>query len=279
MERIEEAIRKAKVSPKRGNSVPGRHDRTKGSAYAGMDHLSRAHMSQWNPPWVELDAAHLQQHRIVTHAMTDPSHVAFKILRTKLSQMMTENNWTSIAVTSPGAACGKTVVSVNLAFGLARQTDCTTVLVDLDLKKSSVARTMGIRAQSSIADYLRDEAELEDCFVQADDNLFVGLNHHPVRNFSEMAGDPRVKNILPTVMAALQPKVVIFDLPPVLSGDEVMAYAPQVDCALLVAAAGKTQAKEIEECENQLESAVNFLGVVLNKCTDKPTESYQYEIE
>lgn len=277
MERIEEAIRKAKTSARpegvRKPRLDGSRTPTHVSSYMPLP----GGAPLWQPPRVELDARHLERNKIVTYEMKDPSHVAFKILRTRLHQMLAENGWNSVAVTSPTAGCGKTMVSVNLAFGLARQTDFRTVLIDLDLKKRSIAKTLGIRASRSIGDYVAGEASLEDCFVQVEDNLFVGLNHHPVENFSERAADERVQNILPRVMEALNPKVILIDLPPMLSGDEVMAYIPQVDSGFLVAGAGKTTARDIEDCEGQFAAATNFLGVVLNKCTEEPQECYIYE--
>ena len=222
-------------------------------------------------------ADHLERHKIVSYSMTDPAHVAMNILRTRLFQILTENAWKSIAITSPTASCGKTMVATNLAFSMARQTDCTTVLIDLDLKRSSVAKVLGVGARKSMGLYFKGEAELEECFIQADDNLFIGLNQHPIRNFSEMVADQRVKNLLPNIMEVLRPKVVIIDLPPMLSGDEVMAFMPRVDSGFLVAAAGKSTSREIAECETQLSTATNFLGVVLNKCPEQSTEYYQYE--
>jgi len=59
---------------------------------------------------------------------------------------------------------------------------------------------------------------------------------------------------------------VIFDLPPMLAGDDVMAFAGQLDCVLLLAAAETTKAKEVDVCERNLASQTNVLGVVLNKC-------------
>ena len=58
--------------------------------------------------------------------------------------------------------------------------------------------------------------------------------------------------------------VIIFDVPPALPSDDTMVFSPSVDCAIIVAAAGKTKPRELEDCEQQL-SRTNCLGVVLNK--------------
>jgi len=78
------------------------------------------------------------------------------------------------------------------------------------------------------------------------------------------------------VHAVLVPDVMVFDLPPMLSSDDAIAFLPRVDCSLLVVAAGETTAAEIRECERQARAAGNFLGVVLNKAQTESTEYYQY---
>src|SRR5262249_12267652 len=113
----------------------------------------------WSLPRALLDVKHLEQQRIVSYAMTDPSHTAFNLLRTKVGKMMKDNGWKTLAVLSPTKDCGKTTVSINLALSLARQTNYRTVLIDLDLKKSAMARTLGIQDKASISEFLDGKSE------------------------------------------------------------------------------------------------------------------------
>jgi hypothetical protein len=57
--------------------------------------------------------------------------------------------------------------------------------------------------------------------------------------------------------------------------DEAIAFLPQVDSSMLVVAAGKTTALEIEECERHLRGSAGYLGVVLNKSSDLSKEYYR----
>ena len=66
--------------------------------------------------------------------------------------------------------------------------------------------------------------------------------------------------------ADLNPDTVIYDLPPMLTCDDVMAFLPNVDCVLLIAGAEISTVDEIDRCENDLAQQTNVLGVVLNKC-------------
>ena len=78
------------------------------------------------------------------------------------------------------------MVAINLAFSLARQAGCKTVLIDLDLKRPTVGRALGVAVDTSIGQYLEGKADLEKCFVQITDNMIVGCNNHPTKHSSEL---------------------------------------------------------------------------------------------
>ena len=270
MDLIKEAISKAKAqSPKAADDA---FNRVVSTPPPGPGAKAPA---AWSAPDVELDSARLEDARVVSHATGDPGHVAFNLLRTRVYKTLTDRRWRRLAVTSPSPGCGKTMVSINLALSLARQPGCRTVLVDLDLKKSGVARTLGLSANGSIGDYLLGKASFEDCFVRVAENLVLGLNASHFRNASDIMHDPRLKDLLRDVEKKLAPNVVIFDLPPMLSTDEAIAFLPLVDASLLVVAAGATTAAEIEECERHLGEGSGYLGIVLNKSSES-TEAYHY---
>ncbi len=56
--------------------------------------------------------------------------VPFDLMRTRLLQQMRANQWRRVAITSPGPACGKSTIALNLAMSLARQPDLRTVLAE-----------------------------------------------------------------------------------------------------------------------------------------------------
>lgn len=277
VERIKEAISKAKITR---DTQKGKHtkDRVKAPTPAGQQYGAGHGDGLWTPPVVSVNAEHLKQQRIVSYSKNDASHVAFDILRTKIMHTLKENDWKSIAITSPTAGCGKTLVALNLAMSMSRQNDCRTALVDLDLKRPSVARTLGIQSRNSIVQYIEGFCELEECFVSMGENLFLGLNDQSVNNSSEMIQHTRAGLIPEGVLQFLDPRVIIFDLPPMLTSDDAIAFLPQVDCVFLVAASGKTTDREIDECEVHLSEALNYLGIVLNKCESLTEEYYQYDM-
>lgn len=225
---------------------------------------------------VDIDVRRLEKKRIVSKSMNDANHIAFNLLRTRVRQALSDHKWKSLAITSPTAGCGKTMVTLNLAFSLSRDPGLKTVVVDLDLKKSSVARTLGIEPDRSIAQYLLGRADAVDCFVQTDPNLILGLNSGHTPASAELLQAPRMLDLFEFIDTVLKPEVILFDLPPMRSGDDALGFLPRVDSALLVVAAGTTTTAEVDECEFQMSELDKLLGVVLNKCEDSNSEDYYY---
>ena len=144
MERIQAAIQKAKE--RRGDApAPGPQPPL---GPGGLRASRAAARPAVGPAWAGLarfepDPQLMTRNRIVTFADTDPMHTTFDMMRTKLLRAMRSNGWTSIGITSPSSDCGKTTLAANLAFSLAHQPEVRTVLVDLDLRRPMLAKTLG----------------------------------------------------------------------------------------------------------------------------------------
>ncbi len=247
-----------------------------GSAPAGARRASVA------DPWLALDEITLDprallRERIVTRDKSDPAHIAFDALRTRLLKALHDNRWSRVAITSPTKGCGKTMVSCNLAFSLARQPETRCMLVDLDLRAPQVAHRLGQRGAHAIEPYLLGEVAPRDYFRRDGANLAVGFNTARVWNAAELVQSRRVAETLAAGLELYRPNVVIFDMPPMLTSDDVLAFLPNVDGVLLVVGGGETKAGEIEECERLMAEHTNFLGVVLNKAEDNGMPPYRYE--
>ena len=214
-------------------------------------------------------ARQMARHRIVTFATsgdTAPGAIAFDMLRTKVLQQMRANGWKRLAITSPGADCGKSTVVLNLAFSLSKQADVHTIVAEMDMRRPSLAKTLGVKGTTSFASVLEGKAEFGAMAVRPRPNLAFGLNHARARNPAELLQSPGIGPALAAIEARYAPDLTIFDMPPMLVSDDALAFMGQVDCALLVAAAGATTLREIDVCERDLAAQTNVLGVILNKC-------------
>ena len=87
-----------------------------------------------------------------------------------------------------------------------------------------------------------------------------------MRDAAELLNGPSVPSALADIEARYEPDMMLFDAPPMLVTDDMMAFARHVDCVLLVAGAETTTIKEVDLCERELATQTNVMGVVLNKC-------------
>ena len=107
------------------------------------------------------------------------------------------------------------------------------------------------------------------------DNLAIGTNAAGIRNSSELLQHAATPAALADIRTQFRPDILLFDLPPMLVSDDVIAFLPHLDCVMLVAAAERSRIDEVDKCERDLSEHTNVLGVVLNKCR-YPGEDYGY---
>jgi Mrp family chromosome partitioning ATPase len=61
-------------------------------------------------------------------------------------------------------------------------------------------------------------------------------------------------------------RILLFDLPPILSADDALAFVPLVECVLMVIAEGATQREDLLRAMELLRK-VPVIGTVLNRAT------------
>jgi protein-tyrosine kinase len=214
-----------------------------------------------------LNLAHLERHRIVAHNVADPRAKAFDMLRTQVLQSMDQKNWRLLAITSPTEGCGKSVTAINLAVSVARQPERSVLLVDLDLQRPAIESYLGIRCRHGVLSVLEGRATVAETVIRAEINgyeLLVLPSEAATAHSSELIASPNMNRALQDIKRLFPTQTIIFDMPPILQGDEVLATLPRVDGALLVAAVGVTTVNEIKECYKHLQ-ATEVIRLVLNK--------------
>ena len=200
------------------------------------------------------------------------------MMRTRILQEMRRNGWRRMAVTSPNAGCGKTTTCANLAFSLARQPNQRTILVDLDMRRPGLARLMGLKTPQSIGSVIAGFEPPAKHLLRYGRNMAFGTNAAPARNPAELLQGAEAGPALAQIEADYEPTVMIFDMPPMQMCDDMLAFAPHVDCVLVLAAAESTAMDDLDRCERELAGVTNVLGVVLNKCRySDPGYGYGYD--
>jgi capsular exopolysaccharide synthesis family protein len=211
----------------------------------------------------------MERHRVVAQRKRDADADIFRILRTKVLQLMGRHNFRTLAITSPNYGDGKTTVATNLALSLALDVNQTVLLVDLDLRKPDLHRRLGITSEVGLADYILHGANISDCMVKPSIERVVVLpSTKTIEESSELLGTPKMVKLAQELKERYADRIVIYDMPPLLTQDDTIAFLPNVDCVLLVVRDGKTPTEDLKHCLYLL-GDTNVLGTVLNNCRER----------
>jgi Mrp family chromosome partitioning ATPase len=263
MEKIQSALAKARAE--RGTQQPVAPT-ARPEALMSQPNRSADVSDAWRAlPSLELDPKHLKRNRILAWEGGKDA-INIDMMRTRVLQQMRDNGWRRLAITSPTAGCGKSTISLNLALGLQRQSDLRTILMELDLRRPSLKDMAGIRRDMSFSQVIDGKSRFDENALRYGDNLIISANNRPHKNAAELLGGNTMPEVLALIEETYAPDIMLFDTPPMLATDDMMAFARHMDCVLLVAGSEMTTTKEIDMCERDLASQTNVMGVVLNKC-------------
>jgi capsular exopolysaccharide synthesis family protein len=185
-------------------------------------------------------------------------------LRMKLLRETQQEKAQILMVTSTLPGEGKTTVACNLALSLS-QNGARVILVDLDLRKPSVKKNLGVSAPSRGVGYLlAKEGMPRNCLVPVEGSTLQLLAD------DKAAGSLRKKSLvrkLSVILEGLRQEAdyIILDTPPsgLLADSGTVAHL--ADGTIYVVRAGVAQASHILDSLQFLgESGTNILGCVLN---------------
>lgn len=223
----------------------------------------------------KIDRELMLQRRVVALQKHNFESDVFRLLRTKVLKQLRDNDWNSFAVTAPTQGAGKTMVAVNLAIAIAMEQNQTVLLVDLDLRYPRVHWYFDMPVEYGLRDYLIADKPLSDILIHPGiDRLVILPGKGQATGSSEILSTPRMRDLVNEIKNRYQSRIVIFDLPPVLSADDVLISMDYYDAALLVVEEGRNNPDEVRKAL-QLLSAKQLLGTVLNK-SESPLEHQYY---
>ncbi len=258
MERIKKALERARAERE---GQPAQQKAT-----PGTPHVPAAEITYSQTRNVDVPRTVLRRNRVISGFEPCDFTDAYKMLRTQVLQRLNENDWNVLAITSPGSGEGKSLTALNLAASMAMEINRTVLLVDANLRNPSLHDHLGLPAGPGLNDYLTKDTPLSELLVhpKSIDHLTFLPAGAPMLNSAEMLNSPKMTHLVDELKNRYAGRIIVFDLPPVLSAADALAFAPYVDAALLVIEEGRT---EREQVENALEllASTNVLGTVLNK--------------
>lgn len=228
-------------------------------------------------PVVEMSREVLDQRLIVGFDGFDARSRAFNLLRTQLTKILDAKRWNMIGVTSATPGAGKTFTSVNLAAALSRTDNRTVLLCDLDMRRGSVLKQLGVDVEVTLDDCLRGECEdwREALFRVNNDRFLVLPTHAELHDPTEIITGDRFKALMRDLRGLGQDYLVVCDLPPVFANDDAMLCMEHLDAYLYIVDHGHTTARQIEESLALLAPA-QCLGTVLNRYQGGIGDDYGY---
>lgn len=225
-------------------------------------------------PTISASAETMRERRLVMGLRNDPRAGVFRLLRTNLLMQMREKNWNSIAVVAPTAECGKTFLTANLAIALAMEVNQTVLTVDADLHNPQLGWYFGLDVGKGLPDYLQGDTPVENLLVNPGFERLVVLPGRPTTSASsELLSLPKMTALVEEIKTRYQSRIVLFDLPPLLTSDDALLFMPHFDAALLVVEDGKTTPDEVRRSLAILDQT-NLAGTVLNKAKGAQLPQY-----
>lgn len=216
---------------------------------------------------IQPDANIMERNRIIAGQGPSPAINAYKVLRTQVLQRMHEHGWLTLGVTSPRGNAGKTLTAINLAIAIARDVSHSALLVDFDLAQPAIAKLFGYKPEYGLDDLILGAATLEaTLFHPCMGRLVVMPGRGTLTTASELITAPHVTDLVIDMKNRYSGRIVVFDLPAVLEGDEVLAMAPQVDAFLMVIDERRTIRRDLERALELLPKE-KLIGTMLNRAT------------
>lgn len=198
----------------------------------------------------------------------------FRALRTRLNRLRELQGVSVIAVVSPGAGDGKTLVATNLAYALAARRDAKVLLVDADLRKGSATTLAGARAIPGLTEFLGEGKPLPEVLqTDTDGKLYLVASGAMVAEPGELVGNKRFNELIGKCRRIFD--WIVVDTPPAVQFSDAHVIAGQCDGLLFVVSASVTP---IDLAKRALQgfSGHRVLGAVLNRAESVPSISRYY---
>lgn len=223
------------------------------------------------------DLADIREHRIVGFNSRDVRARPFNLLRTSFAKRLKEGGYRMVGITSATPAAGKSFLSMNLASSLARVSEEPVYLVDLDIRRASLASEVGFKPEHGIETYL--EGGIDDLAAVgrriAGTNLGLFPTVRRTKNTAELLAGENFGRLIEQLRNQSDAATILFDLPPAFANDDAMIILEKLDGFVLAVDAGRTTRKQVEDVLAML-SPTPCVGSILNRYRGGLGDSYGY---
>jgi exopolysaccharide transport family protein len=183
-----------------------------------------------------------------------------------------------IMVTSALPQEGKTTTSINCAVVLA-QKGIRVLLIDADLRRPSIHKTLGMGPRSGLSNVLTGSATLENAITRSPilPNLDVLPAGTPPPNPAELLASVNMRDVLQELRG--QYDHIVVDTPPTLSVTDAVVLSPRADAIVLVIRSGQTTKQALRRSRDILTQVNAKVSGVLLNAVDLSSPDYYYYYE
>nr|WP_314542787.1 XrtA-associated tyrosine autokinase [uncultured Massilia sp.] len=235
---------------------------------------------------VELDLARMREQGMVTAAAGRTRLLEdFRVIKRPLLQRAFSERKRGdkpgnlIMITSSLPGEGKTYCAINLAMSIAMELDHTVLLVDADVARPSVLRTLGLPAHRGLMDILLDDdLDMADVMLRTNvDTLSILPAGTSNARATELLASSTMNTLLTEIANRYPDRIVIFDSPPLLLTSESRELASHMGQIVMVVEAQTTTQHAVKEALSQLKDCPN-VNLIYNKTREFPgiEETYDY---
>jgi capsular exopolysaccharide synthesis family protein len=185
----------------------------------------------------------------------------FKTLKVRLAEASAQAPLQAIAVSSPDKNDGKSLICLNLAISLSRDSGRRVVLVDCDLRNPSLHRMLGVSMDPGLFGYLDGDDLPAYCYMRRMENLFLMTAGETTSNTVELLSNARMQNLVARLKQEFD--IVILDCPPFGPVSDAQILTGLADGLLMVVRRGKTTYSAVEKAFRVLDKS-KLVGFVFN---------------
>jgi capsular exopolysaccharide synthesis family protein len=179
-----------------------------------------------------------------------------------------------LAVSSAVAGEGKTLTAIQLAANMAATGRKKVLLVDMDLRKPSIARELGIASDSGLSEFLSESVPKEKILRNSVvPGLSVIIGGKTISSPTDMLAGEKFRSLLRELREQFD--LVILDTPPILPVPDAVTISEQVDAFILLFRFSHTPHQLFRQAIDELGER-KIVGVVLNG-EEKKTDKYYHK--
>jgi capsular exopolysaccharide synthesis family protein len=184
----------------------------------------------------------------------------FKTLKVRLAEAAAQAPLRVIAISSPHTEDGKSLISLNLAISLAKDSGRRVALVDCDLRNPSIHKFLGTSIEPGLLGYLEGDLQAY-CYLRRLQKLYLMTAGGTAENPVELLSGARMLELITSLKTEFN--TVILDCPPFGPISDAQILTGLADGFLMVVRCGKTTYGTMEKAFNILDRS-KLIGLVFN---------------